>query len=196
MSKKVLIISTSLRKNSNSDALAKSFAEGALCRQRGWNRLAHRQKYCVLQRLPCLPKHRSLRYKRRCNRPCRKNENGGCIGVCNADILLYYSIKFHQAEILNNRRHEGMPPYAVPRREWHQTAKFHLISHYVTAFPRGEADCSLRPGGEGGKRRMRASLTVSSHQIQAISGMRLCSLLILTLAQKKHTAQLNRVLFA
>ena len=29
MSKKVLIISTSLRKNSNSDALAKSFAEGA-----------------------------------------------------------------------------------------------------------------------------------------------------------------------
>ena len=29
MSKKVLIICTSLRKNSNSDALAKSFAEGA-----------------------------------------------------------------------------------------------------------------------------------------------------------------------
>ena len=29
MSKKVLIIGTSLRKNSNSDALAKSFAEGA-----------------------------------------------------------------------------------------------------------------------------------------------------------------------
>ena len=29
MSKKVLIISTSLRKNSNPDALAKSFAEGA-----------------------------------------------------------------------------------------------------------------------------------------------------------------------
>ena len=29
MSKKVLIISASLRKNSNSDALAKSFAEGA-----------------------------------------------------------------------------------------------------------------------------------------------------------------------
>ena len=66
-----------------------------------------------------------------------------------------------------------MPPYAVPRREWHQTAKFHLISHSGTASPRGEAECSLRPGGEGGAtRRMRASLAVSSHQIQRIGGMR------------------------
>ena len=45
----------------------------------------------------------------------------------------------------------------------------------MTASPRGEADCSLRPGGEGGAmRRMRASLTVSSHQIQRIGGMRAC----------------------
>ena len=88
----------------------------------------------------------------------------------------------------------GAPVY---RRQQHQTAKFHLISHSVTASPRGEADCSLRPGGEGGAtRRMRVSLTVSSHQIQRIGGMRACSLLILTLAQKKHTVQLNRVLFA
>ena len=74
-----------------------------------------------------------------------------------------------------NRRHEVMPSYAVPCRECHQTAKFHLVSHFVTASSRGEADCSLRPGGEGGAtRRMRASLTVSSHQIQRIGGMRSC----------------------
>ena len=38
----------------------------------------------------------------------------------------------------------------------------------MTASPRGEANCSLRPGGEGGAtRRMRASLTVCSYEIQS-----------------------------
>ena len=145
MSKKVLIISTSLRKSSNSDALAKSFAEGARSAGNEVETVSLTGKNIAF---PCLPKHRSLRYKRRCDRPCRKNENGGCIGFCNADILLYYSIKFHQAEILNNRRHEGMPPYAkhrvlrcaTHRRRQHYTARLHLISHSVTASPRGEAD--------------------------------------------------------
>ena len=66
----------------------------------------------------------------------------------------------------------GVPSY---RRWQHHSARLHLISHSVTASPRGEADCSLRPGGKSGAtRRMRANLAVSSHQIQRIGGMRAC----------------------
>ena len=36
------------------------------------------------------------------------------------------------------------------RRRQYQTVRFHLISHFVTASPQGEADCSLRPGEKVG----------------------------------------------
>ena len=104
MSKKVLIISTSLRKNSNSDTLAKSFAEGASSAGNEVETVSLTGKNIAF---------------------CK-----GCL-ACQS------------------------------------------IGHCMTASPRGEADCSLRPGGEGGAtRRMRASFTVSSHQIQRIGGMR------------------------
>ena len=81
----------------------------------------------------------------------------------------------------------GVPTH---RRRQHHTVRLHLISHYVTASPGGEADCSLRPGGEGGAtRRMRASLTVSSHQIQRIGGMRHAAL-------RRETKECRTILFA
>ena len=43
----------------------------------------------------------------------------------------------------------GVPTH---RRRQHHTVSFHLISHYVTASPGGEADCSLRPGEKVARR--------------------------------------------
>ena len=74
-------------------------------------------------------------------------------------------------------RLNALPPFSVclHRRQQHQVVRLHLISHSVTASPRGEASCSLRPGGEGGAtRRMRESLTVRAHEIRRIGGMRAC----------------------
>ena len=116
MSKKVLIISTSLRKNSNSDALAKSFAEGAHSAGNEVETISLTGKNIAF---------------------CK-----GCL-ACQS------------------------------------------IGHCMTASPRGEADCSLRPGGEGGAtRRMRASLTVRTHEIRRIGGMRHADLR----RELKHTA--------
>ena len=93
------------------------------------------------------------------------------VGRCDRTLPLLYGRWYGEAvteglKFIKRRKFTaigGVPSY---RRRQHHSAKLHLISHSVTASPRGEADCSLRPGGEGGAtRRMRASLTVSSHQI-------------------------------
>ena len=86
-------------------------------------------------------------------------------------------LKFHQVygKPLSCSRDSSPAGAPIHRCRQHHTAKFHLISHFVTASPRGEADCSLRPGGEGGAtRRMRASLTVRTHEIRRIGGMTSC----------------------
>ena len=83
------------------------------------------------------------------------------------------------------------------RRQQHHSARLHLISHFVTASPRGEADCSFRPGGEGGAtRRMRASLTVRTHEIRRIETPRR-ALCLHTAAKNKppiRTAQIHYIL--
>lgn len=56
MSKKVVVISTSLRTNSNSEALAKEFVKGAEVA----GHIAQGQKHCLLHRLPSLSKQGAL----------------------------------------------------------------------------------------------------------------------------------------
>ena len=101
-------------------------------------------------------------------------------GRCDRTLPLLYG-RWHDEAVTEGlkfikcRKFTAIGGVPTHRRRQHHSARLHLISHYVTASPGGEADCSLRPGGEGGAtRRMRASLTVSSHQIQRIGGMRAC----------------------
>lgn len=59
MSKKVVVISTSLRANSNSEALAREFVKGA---EAAGLYIAQGQKHCLLHRLPGLSKQGALHF--------------------------------------------------------------------------------------------------------------------------------------
>lgn len=64
MSKKVLVISTSLRKNSNSETLADAFLAGAKASGNQVEKISLRgKKNSLLPRMLSLPKYTKMRYR-------------------------------------------------------------------------------------------------------------------------------------
>lgn len=89
MDKKVVIISASLRKDSNSERLAKAFAQGA---ERAENEIEFislsGKKTGILYRVSVLSENVPLLYAGRCGSHCRKDKKCRCGGICYADLLL------------------------------------------------------------------------------------------------------------
>ena len=87
MAKKVLVISTSMRGNSNSEKLAEAFADGAKAAGNEVELVSLKNKTIAFCK-GCLAADRSLHNQRRCERHYGQNAGGGrgCLG--DAHLLL------------------------------------------------------------------------------------------------------------
>ena len=86
--KKVLVLSSSLRKGSNSETLAQEFAKGAAEAGNKVEFESLRGKKIGLQWLPRLPEKGQVRHQGRRTRHHQEDGIGRCHRVRNADLLL------------------------------------------------------------------------------------------------------------